>query len=360
LEITNACNMTCTHCYVSSGKKMDDELSLDEIFKAIDMLPPFSGKRVALSGGEPAVHKDCGRIVEHCAVQCGHDVDLYTNGKKFPRKLAEQIGDINARGGAIVRVQVSLEAATPSLNDLVRGKGSFAAASESLAMFKELGLSRHVVIFVCMTNRIVSQVDDIIRLAEQYDVGMLVFSQWQKQGNAKDTPWASLAPSTADWVAIGEKLLRYRNPRLRVYGNFFGELSNNEIGRLCLDARLFPKQVYFYNAVPRVTPEGDIFADQLWVDPAWILGNTRTITLEESFNTPKFYGQLEQMRHRTEHIPECQACEWRPLCEGGSAGHTYAEYGHMNAKDLFCESRKYWFNRYVEHQLKQAFPADAT
>src|SRR5437016_2301631 len=39
LEITNACNMTCEHCYVSSGKKMANELTYKEICRTIDMLP---------------------------------------------------------------------------------------------------------------------------------------------------------------------------------------------------------------------------------------------------------------------------------------------------------------------------------
>jgi radical SAM protein with 4Fe4S-binding SPASM domain len=39
-----------------------------------------------------------------------------------------------------------------------------------------------------------------------------------------------------------------------------------------------------------------------------------------------------EYRVETDSVAECKACEWRRLCEGGSAGHTFAEYGHMNAK----------------------------
>jgi radical SAM protein with 4Fe4S-binding SPASM domain len=354
LEITNACNMTCTHCYVASGNPLPGEMSLEEIFQAIDQLPPFSGKRIAISGGEPIVRKGCMEIIEHCALECGHDVDLYTNGRKFPRKYAERILEINRRGPAHVRIQISLEGAVAATNDAVRGAGSFVDALASLEMFQEIGLNRSVVIFVCLTRQNIGELKDIIRLAEKYDVGMLVFSQWQRQGNAQDTPWASIAPSVEDWVAVGEELLNYNNPRLRIFGNFYGDLNNNEIGRFSLDSPAFPKHLYFYNAFPRITPQGEIFADQLWVDRTWVLGSIRkNDTFEGCFDSPDFYRQLETMRKRTEAIQECQGCEWRRLCEGGSPGHTYAEYGHMNAKDLFCESRIYWFNRYVEHQVKK-------
>jgi radical SAM protein with 4Fe4S-binding SPASM domain len=355
LEITNACNMSCTHCYVSSGRRLPGELTLEEIYKTIDMLPPFSGKRIAISGGEPAIRRDCEDIIEYCTVKCGHDVDLYTNGKRFPQRLAERILDINRQGKAQVRIQVSLEGARPETNDLIRGKGSFDAAMKSLEMFKRMGLNRSVVLFVCATKYNIHEVDDLIKLAESLDVSMLVFSQWQKQGNASDTPWSSVAPSLEEWIAVGEKLLKYNHPHLKVTGNFWGDLNNDPYGRFCPDGSLFPKQLYFYNVFPRITPDGHIFADQLWVNPDWILGNVRQNTLDKAFESPKFYDQLNQMRKRWLNIAVCKACEWRSLCEGGSPGHTYAEYGHMNERDWFCEARIYWFNRFVEHQVEKAF-----
>jgi radical SAM protein with 4Fe4S-binding SPASM domain len=355
IEITNACNMTCTHCYVSSGKQLPGEMTMEEIYRTIDMLPSFSGRQIAISGGEPIVRKGCMELVEYCAITCGHNVDLYSNGRKFPRKFAERIVAINERRLGHVRIQVSLEGAVAPTNDLVRGPGSFDDAMATLTMFRELGLGRDTVLFVCLTRANMGELDEIVALAERLDVGMLVFSQWQRQGNAKDVPWTSIAPSVAEWVAAGEKLFRYRNPRLAVHGNFYGDVRNTDAGRLCLDSPLFPKQVYFYNAFPRVTPQGDILADQLWVDESWVLGNIRAgDSLQTAFRSAKFYGQLEAMSRRAESIPECRKCVWRDVCEGGSAGHTYAEYGHLNARDLFCESRMYWFERYVTHQAEQA------
>jgi radical SAM protein with 4Fe4S-binding SPASM domain len=356
LEITNACNLKCTHCYVSAGKKLPNELTLEEIYNTINMLPPFSGKQIAISGGEPAIRKDCIDILEYCAVERGHDVDLYTNATNFPQTLIDCIIEINKRKDCgKVKIQVSLEGATPETHNLVRGKGSFESTIQTLEKFKKFGFNRLTTLFVCMTKNNFHEVDQLIELAERFDVAMLVFSQWQKQGYASDTPWESIAPKTEEWVAIGEKLLKYKNPRLTVHGNFYGDLNNNLLGRFCLDGPFFPKHLYFYNSFPRITPQGDVLADQLWVDPDWFLGNVRDVTLDECFDSPKFYDQLEQMRQRTEKIEECQSCEWQTLCKSGSPGHTYAEYGHMDKKDLFCESRKYWFNKFIEHQVGKIF-----
>lgn len=106
---------------------------------------------------------------------------------------------------------------------------------------------------MCITKANVRELDAIIRLAEDLDIADLKFSQWQRQGNAADTPWQSIAPSTEEWVASGNKLLQYDNPRLRITGNFFGDLTNTSLGGFTLENSLFPKHVYFYNVVPRVT-----------------------------------------------------------------------------------------------------------
>ena len=356
IEITNACNMVCEHCYVSSGKKMENELTFDEIKTAIDMLPSFSGKKIVISGGEPATRKDCGEIIEYCVMKCGHDVDVYTNGRNFPEKLTKKIQEINKlSSNAQVRLQVSLEGATEKTNDQIRGPGSFSDTMKSLKMFQRMNLNRNVILFICITKFNIDEIDEMFRLAERLDVSTLVFSQWQKQGNAGSIPWKTIAPSLEEWTNAGQKILEYKNPNLLVFGNFFGDLNNNEFGRYSLDTRIFPKHVYYYNAFPRITPTGDIYADQLWVDPTWKLGNIKTDTLEECFNKPQFFEQLNLMRDRINHVEDCQKCEWRDLCMCGSPGHTYAEYGHMNEKDLFCESRKYWFDKFVNYQTALTF-----
>lgn len=354
LEITNACNLSCKHCYVSSGQALPNEMTDEEIYKAIDLLPPYSGMQLAISGGEPITRKNCMEFVRYAAMTCGHKVDLYTNAWKFPRRFAEIIREINRSAIGHVRIQMSLEGAKGQTSDMVRGAGAYSEAMKSLDMFKELGLAPDVVLFVCVTRNNIDEFEEIIELAEKNGIGQLVFSQWQRQGHASNTPWTSIAPLTHQWISAGERILAYRNSNLRVFGNFHGDLRNAPSGRLDLDADLFPKHVYFYNAFPRITPEGDILADQLWVSPDWFLGNVKDgVTLESAFHSAKFHAQLEMMRDRTRHIEECRQCLWHDLCEGGSPGHTHAEYGHMNAKDLFCETRMYWFDRYVLHHAQK-------
>jgi radical SAM protein with 4Fe4S-binding SPASM domain len=354
LEITNACNLRCSHCYVSSGKRLPDELTTEEIFGVVDQLSSFSGKRIAVSGGEPTIHPDISTIIDYCAVSCGHAVDLYTNGVRFPDGLARHLAELRERDAVDLTIQISLEGATSRSNDAVRGLGSFVATLRTLDMLNSLGLHRAVTLFVCVTKQNLGELDDIAALAERLDVSTLVFSQWQRQGNASAIPWSIVGPTTPEWIAAGERLLRHKSTRLNVFGNFFGDLNNDPFGRYALDSPLFPKHIYSYNAFPRIAPDGTVFADQLFVDPDWSLGNVRDRSLEQMFDSPAFYEQIERMRGRPQRIAECRACVWQPLCEGGSPGHTLSEYGHLDERDVFCDSRIYWFERFVRRQVARA------
>lgn len=88
-------------------------------------------------------------------------------------------------------------------------------------MFQELGLNRYVQIFICITQNNIGELEKMIELAERYDVARIAFSQWQRQGNAADTPWATIAPSLEQWTGAGERLLAHSNARVDVVGNFF-------------------------------------------------------------------------------------------------------------------------------------------
>lgn len=355
LEITNACNLSCAHCYVSSGVKLPNELGYQELVNVVDQLEPFAGKLVAITGGEAAVRKNCMDLVEYCAVERGHNVDLYTNAYKFPRKFAERIVDLNELTGGRVRLQVSLEGATARTNDMIRGSGVYDRVLETLGMFRELGLNRRTQVLICITRHNIHEIDAMIEIAERYDIAQLVFSQWQRQGNASDTPWGEVGPETAQWVAAGERVLAYAdtNSRTSVVGNFFGDLNNGSNGRYTLEHGLFPKHLFAYNAFPRISPDGWIFADQLWVDDDWALGNVRDMTLEEAFASDKFRRQIAAFEQRARSLPECASCEWLDLCGGGHPGHTLAEYGDLNHKDVFCDARQYWFERFVDAQLER-------
>ncbi len=359
LEITNACNLRCTHCYTTSGKPEKNELSHDELRDIIDTLEPHTGKKLAVSGGEPTVRKDLYPLLEYAAIERGLSVDLYTNAMLFTDKDIEVLQGLANRAPHPFSIQISLEGGTSESHDLVRGKGAFDKTVEIIEKLCSHGLSRHIILFVCLSKNNVHEIPKMYQFARSRKLGMFKLSQWQKQGRASDTSWEDQSPDLDTWLFWGQWVLDQDLSRseLPVAGPFFGELSNSTTGTGCyeINAPLFPKVHCNLNIAPRIDSKGNTWSCQMFVETDALAGNTRENSVKDIFEGPIYAELLETAKTRTKVISECQSCQWLPVCGGGCIGHSHAETGDFVSKDLFCETRKYWFQEYVDQQVKRYF-----
>ena len=66
-NVTEACNLTCKHCYQNARHKpAADELTTDEKLNLIDQMGEEYVPFVAFAGGEPLVTRDLWKVLEHC------------------------------------------------------------------------------------------------------------------------------------------------------------------------------------------------------------------------------------------------------------------------------------------------------
>lgn len=84
VELTESCNLKCPLCYSSSGPG-GRHLSFGEAVAAIERLIAVEGRPevLQLSGGEPTIHPDFGRILTYA---CGRPIDIVminTNGVRI-------------------------------------------------------------------------------------------------------------------------------------------------------------------------------------------------------------------------------------------------------------------------------------
>jgi radical SAM protein with 4Fe4S-binding SPASM domain len=101
LEITRRCNLTCSHCYVSAGEARENEMATDEILRLIDEMSDMGVWAVAITGGEPTLHKDFVQIVQH-ARRRGLLVGIATNGMFLSAELLAAL----PRDGVIISISV--------------------------------------------------------------------------------------------------------------------------------------------------------------------------------------------------------------------------------------------------------------
>lgn len=131
MEITNACNLKCIHCYNDSGQKRVGELTLKEIYQVIDEAKNLGVLRITLSGGEPLVHPHFFEIAQYIRDQ-GLELELFTNGTLITKKVAKKLKEL-----AFLQVSVSLDSLTPEIHDFFRGrKGAWKKTMDGIYYLK--------------------------------------------------------------------------------------------------------------------------------------------------------------------------------------------------------------------------------
>ncbi|MFV2041141.1 MAG: arsenite methyltransferase, partial [Candidatus Hydrothermarchaeales archaeon] len=124
----NRCNLRCNHCLVDADAKGDDrELTLDDWKLIIKGALPLGLKRVFITGGEPFLREDLFDLAEYVLVELGLELVILTNGTLLDEARVMRLASLPG-----LTIQVSLEAASPEINDYVRGSGSFVLASQAV------------------------------------------------------------------------------------------------------------------------------------------------------------------------------------------------------------------------------------
>src|SRR5436305_1617107 len=83
LHINNACNLTCTHCLVSSGPGGIAGRSTEEMLALVDEASALGVERVFITGGEPFLRKDIFDLAKHITETRGAELIVLTNATLF-------------------------------------------------------------------------------------------------------------------------------------------------------------------------------------------------------------------------------------------------------------------------------------
>jgi MoaA/NifB/PqqE/SkfB family radical SAM enzyme len=146
VDVTDNCNLRCTHCYHFHGK--DDfkaqELSISDWEKRFNELYKSGIRSILLVGGEPALRID----VLLLADRIFPFVYVITNGTvKIPKEFNH-------------RLYVSVDG-TQETNDTIRGSGVFSKVMNNYSGDKR------VVINMTVTRDNYSELEDVVRIAKE-------------------------------------------------------------------------------------------------------------------------------------------------------------------------------------------------
>mgnify|MGYP000793211504 FL=1 len=137
IYITNACNLKCKHCFMLSGNKLENELTLGDWMKVLTSFKENGGEFVTFSGGEPLMFKNFPQIISH-AHDLGLKSTVLSNGLLWSDKLIHELAPF------IDEIQFSLDGVDEETNSMVRGSGHFEKVVDTIVKFANAGVKTSV------------------------------------------------------------------------------------------------------------------------------------------------------------------------------------------------------------------------
>ena len=158
------CNLSCTYCLTESSPSVPKR-----IFAAEDMISltkeaaDLGFESIGITGGEPFLLPN---IVEtlHALLDI-LPVTLLTNGTLFHNKRIEELRSLSGRN---LRMQISLDYATPQENDSMRAQGNFEKVIQSIPKLLEIPL--HIRIASTIDKHTPKEEDDLNQLIQKLGI----------------------------------------------------------------------------------------------------------------------------------------------------------------------------------------------
>jgi len=296
-ELTYACNLACAHCLSSSGRRDPRELSTEECMTVVDQLEAMQVFYVNIGGGEPTIRADFFDLVDY-ATSHSVGVKFSTNGSRITASVAGRLA-----ANDYVDVQLSLDGATPAVNDALRGPGTYATVLRAMEHLAGAGISGFK-LSVVVTRDNASQLDDFAALADHYGA-QLRLTRLRPSGRGAEV-WDRLHPTAAqqrtlyDWLVVhGEHVLTGDSFfHLGAYGDPLPGLNLCGAGRVvCL-----------------IDPVGDVYACPFTIHDDFRAGNVRQPGgFPEIWRHADLFAELRQPLS----AGACASCGQFDSCRGG-------------------------------------------
>lgn len=318
LDITNACNLNCRHCYqgkhfIGADMPLSDWCDILEQYgklaRKLHLEPLFT-----LSGGEPTLSPLFPCLLDEIHKRWpSAGIAVLTNGTSITDSVADAVTKHKAD------VQISLEGPDAERHDYVRGAGSFTKAMAGYAILKNAGIK--ITLQTVLSSRTAPWIEQFFELAERQAAAAMNFTRFIPQGTGKtfhencdekpllglplrDSYTTIIAASKRTGIPTGTNLPLFVliSPELGAHGKFG-----------------FQGLVVDYKGNLKVTSRAD-----------YLLGNILQSGIEDLF---LHHPLMEALR--TGRIETCGSCEYYDRC-GGDRNAAFAVYGSFTKKDPGC------------------------
>ena len=283
IELTEACNLRCIHCYDGDEHKDDVEhrLTIEEWKDILEQLKDLNCKKIQFIGGEPTVYPHFFDILKY-AVYIGHKVEIYSNLVLFTEELVSFIKKNN------ITVHFSIYGSNSRIHDSITNiSGSF---DKTIYWAKRLQQNNIKIIpAITIMNKNQDDYENIIRLLKSININTHLIAVDTPRTTDKRDVKALLPSSELKYISLRTKPNFYTtktkfNKAYSVNTCLFGKFS--------------------------IQPNGNVSPCEFSRDILY--GNLKKLSLKDILNSEnlKKFWFLDFSK-----IDGCNCCEYRFACK---------------------------------------------
>jgi len=198
-QLTRDCDLSCVHCCTGSapGKRLADELNVEEAMRLADDLIRSDVPYVMLCGGEPLIVPHFLALAQRLG-NAGVQLKIETNGQQLDRSLAARLAQLPVRS-----VQISLDGDTQAVYARQRPGGSLQQAHAACQAVRAAGLPLEITFAPTQLN--IHEAPAVIERARALGAFRFNTGRLMRIGTAARR-WEKLQPSAAQYAEFRELL----------------------------------------------------------------------------------------------------------------------------------------------------------
>jgi len=304
-SITNRCNLRCRMCDIPFNKT--EELTTDELKKAIKDLSMIGARTVVFSGGEPLLREDIFDLISFA--RSNHlNACITSNGALIDKETASKL----KKAGVNV-VNISVEG-NKKAHEYLRGEGNFDKAVLALENLKECGVESTVASTVSRYNyEFLPEVMDLAKEKGSTTVRFQPFSRIFLKDSSREKEFLINREESDKMTAVIEEIIK----KASEYG-----ISTNPVNYLrnipgYLSGRQLPLQngcSALWTSCP-INSKGDLFPCWVVTESEKLIGNIKHDKLLDLWFSEK-HGQIRNKLTK-EGCPGCMMSCYDGIFETG-------------------------------------------
>ncbi len=319
LNLTEACNLKCTYCYVNAGCNQKDFMKPETAFRIADeysLMNPERKVNLTMHGGEPLLNFDLFKKLAAYTKDRRDQIDItmQTNATLLTDEIAQFIKENKIGVGVSIDGPAEFHNKTRPLQN---GKGSFEQVMRGIRILQKHGIPFGTI--SVMNGQNAEHIDEIIDFFLANDIYSYSFIPLQRIGRGENDEQSYIDGETmfAAYKRIMKRIVDFNTKNKgekRIEERFVKNLARNVF--------LHKKQFMCMRApcgAGRNTMgfgiNGDFYAcDDFINDPDFRIGTLDGGHFKDQILKSKVVAQTEFRAMK--HLSRCKDCEWRGVCGG--------------------------------------------